>query len=303
MRALAGQRADPHRLQSRPAADHSGRHAFPYDNVREMGKLGLFGLPFPEEYGGMGGDYLALCLVLEELARVDSSVAITLEAGVSLGAMPLYLFGAPEQKTTWLPRLCAGEILGAFGLTEPGGGSDAGATRTTARLDEATNEWVINGSKCFITNAGTDITALITITAVTGTTASGGKEISAIIVPSGTPGLTVAAPYSKVGWNASDTRELSFDDVRVPAENLLGPFKKEAALAKLLSSSRGGTAREYRPGPSRPGDTTRPARKPLLRTLRCDSVAPLGTPVVPDVYWMLIGSSGLNAALASASSR
>ncbi|MFF3373780.1 acyl-CoA dehydrogenase family protein [Streptomyces sp. NPDC002680] len=198
------------------------RHQFPYDIVREMGKLGLFGLPFPEEDGGMGGDYLALGLVLEELARVDSSVAVTLEAGVSLGAMPIHLFGTTEQKAEWLPRLCAGEILGAFGLTEPGGGSDAGGTRTTARLDEATNEWVINGSKCFITNSGTDITGLITVTALTGTTPAGGKEISAIIVPAGTPGLTVAPPYSKVGWNASDTRELSFADVRVPAQNLLG---------------------------------------------------------------------------------
>ncbi|MGA5200452.1 acyl-CoA dehydrogenase family protein [Streptomyces variegatus] len=202
--------------------DYYERHEFPYDIVREMGKLGLFGLPFPEEYGGMGGDYLALGLVLEELARVDSSVAITLEAGVSLGAMPIHLFGTQEQKTDWLPRLCSGEILGAFGLTEPDGGSDAGATRTTARLDEATNEWVINGSKCFITNSGTDITGLITVTAVTGTTPDGRKEISAIIVPAGTPGLAVAAPYSKVGWNASDTRELAFTDVRVPARNLLG---------------------------------------------------------------------------------
>jgi short/branched chain acyl-CoA dehydrogenase len=202
--------------------DYYERHEFPYDIVREMGKLGLFGLPFPEEQGGMGGDYLALGLVLEELARVDSSVAITLEAGVSLGAMPIHLFGTQEQKAEWLPRLCTGEILGAFGLTEPDGGSDAGATRTTARLDEATNEWVINGSKCFITNSGTDITGLITVTAVTGTTPDGRKEISAIIVPAGTRGLTVAAPYSKVGWNASDTRELAFTDVRVPSRNLLG---------------------------------------------------------------------------------
>lgn len=202
--------------------DYYERHEFPYDIVREMGKLGLFGLPFPEEHGGMGGDYLALGLVLEELARVDSSVAITLEAGVSLGAMPIHLFGTQEQKAEWLPRLCSGEVLGAFGLTEPDGGSDAGATRTTARLDEATNEWVINGSKCFITNSGTDITGLITVTAVTGTTPEGRKEISAIIVPAGTPGLAVAAPYSKVGWNASDTRELAFTDVRVPVRNLLG---------------------------------------------------------------------------------
>ncbi|MEU7137573.1 acyl-CoA dehydrogenase family protein [Streptomyces sp. NPDC046261] len=202
--------------------DFYERHEFPYEIVREMGRMGLFGLPFPEEYGGMGGDYLALGLVLEELARVDSSVAITLEAGVSLGAMPIYRFGTEEQKREWLPRLCSGEMLGAFGLTEPGGGSDAGATLTTARLDEATGEWVINGTKCFITNSGTTITGLVTVTAVTGRTAEGKPLISSIIVPSGTPGFTVAAPYSKVGWNASDTRELSFSDVRVPAANLLG---------------------------------------------------------------------------------
>ncbi|MFI9718134.1 acyl-CoA dehydrogenase family protein [Streptomyces sp. NPDC052396] len=202
--------------------DFYERHEFPYEIVRDMGRMGLFGLPFPEEYGGMGGDYLALGLALEELARVDSSVAITLEAGVSLGAMPIYRFGTEEQKRQWLPRLCSGEILGAFGLTEPECGSDAGGTRTTARLDEATNEWVINGTKCFITNSGTDITGLVTVTAVTGHSEQGKPLISSIIVPSGTPGFTVAPPYSKVGWNASDTRELSFSDVRVPAANLLG---------------------------------------------------------------------------------
>ncbi|OIJ88107.1 acyl-CoA dehydrogenase family protein [Streptomyces colonosanans] len=202
--------------------DFYERHEFPYEIVREMGRMGLFGLPFPEEYGGMGGDYLALGIALEELARVDSSVAITLEAGVSLGAMPIHLFGTEEQKRQWLPRLCSGEILGAFGLTEPEAGSDAGGTRTTARLDPETNEWVINGTKCFITNSGTDITGLVTVTAVTGHKEDGRPRISSIIVPSGTPGFTVAAPYSKVGWNASDTRELSFVDVRVPAANLLG---------------------------------------------------------------------------------
>ena len=196
------------------------REEFPYDIVRQMGKMGLFGLPFPEEYGGMGGDYFALCLALEELARVDSSVAITLEAGVSLGAMPIYRFGTGEQKQRWLPKMCTGEVLGAFGLTEPGGGSDAGATRSTARLVEG--EWELNGSKAFITNAGTDITGLVTVTAVTGDTIAGRKEISAIIVPSGTPGFTVSKKYSKVGWSASDTRELSFADCRVPGENLLG---------------------------------------------------------------------------------
>lgn len=207
-------------------------HEFPYEIIREMGRMGLFGLPFPEEYGGMGGDYFALCLAIEELARVDSSVAVTLEAGVSLGAMPIFRYGTEEQKRQWLPGLCSGESLGAFGLTEPGGGSDAGATRTTARLDEATDEWVINGTKCFITNSGTDITALITVTAVTGRKPDGGLEISTIIVPSGTPGLTVAAPYSKVGWNASDTRELSFSDCRVPADHLLG--EKGRGYAQFL---------------------------------------------------------------------
>ncbi|HEX9337085.1 MAG TPA: acyl-CoA dehydrogenase family protein [Pseudonocardiaceae bacterium] len=196
------------------------RGEFPYEIVAGMGRMGLFGLPFAEEYGGMGGDYFALCLALEELARVDSSVAITVEAGVSLGAMPIYRFGTPEQKQRWLPALCAGERLGAFGLTEPGGGSDAGAIATTARLDG--DEWVINGTKAFITNAGTDITALITVAAVTGRKPDGGKEISTIIVPAGTPGVAVSKKYSKVGWNASDTRELSFTDCRVPAENLLG---------------------------------------------------------------------------------
>ncbi|UCM90226.1 acyl-CoA dehydrogenase family protein [Streptomyces marincola] len=196
------------------------RHEFPYEIVREMGRMGLFGLPFPEEYGGMGGDYLALCLALEELARVDSSVAITLEAGVSLGAMPIHRFGTEEQKRRWLPRLCSGDMLGAFGLTEPDCGSDAGGTRTTAVRDGDT--WVINGTKSFITNSGTDITGLITVTAVTGRKPDGAPAISTLIVPAGTPGLTVARPYSKVGWNASDTRELHFADVRVPADSLLG---------------------------------------------------------------------------------
>ena len=200
--------------------DFYERDAFPYDIVASMGRMGLFGLPFPEEYGGMGGDYLALALALEELARVDSSVAITLEAGVGLGMMPIFRFGSDAQKQQWLPRLCAGEILGAFGLTEPGSGSDAGALRTTARLDGG--EWVINGTKAFITNSGTDITGLVTVTAVTGERDDGRKEISAIIVPAGTPGFTASKKYSKVGWNASDTRELSFTDCRVPEANLLG---------------------------------------------------------------------------------
>ncbi|MGV9806604.1 acyl-CoA dehydrogenase family protein [Micromonospora chersina] len=203
-------------------AEHYEQHTFPYEIIRQMGKMGLFGLPFPEEHGGMGGDYFALCLALEELARVDSSVAITLEAAVSLGAMPIYRFGTDEQKARWLPKLLSGEALAGFGLTEPGTGSDAGGTQTRAVLDESTDEWVINGSKAFITNSGTDITALVTVTAVTGTNPDGSKELSTIIVPSGTPGFTVAPGYSKVGWTASDTHELTFDDCRVPAANLLG---------------------------------------------------------------------------------
>jgi len=169
----------------------------------------------------MGGDYFALCLALEELARVDSSVAITLEAGVSLGAMPIFRFGTEEQRRRWLPDLCAGERLAAFGLTEPGGGSDIpGGMRTTARLEEG--NWVVDGSKAFITNAGTSITSVVTVLAITGRDERGRKEISSIIIPNGTSGFVPGQEYSKVGWCASDTRELSFDHVRVPAENLLG---------------------------------------------------------------------------------
>jgi butyryl-CoA dehydrogenase len=197
------------------------RGEFPYEIIAGMGKLGLFGLPFPEEYGGMGGDFLALGIAIEELARVDSSVAITLEAAVSLGAMPIYLFGSDEQRRQWLPGLCSGEQLGAFGLTEPGGGSDvAGGMRTTGKLVDG--EWVIDGSKAFITNSGTSLTAFITPLAITGRREDGRPEISAIIVPSGTPGLTVGKEYSKVGWCASDTREISFAGCRVPEGNLLG---------------------------------------------------------------------------------
>jgi alkylation response protein AidB-like acyl-CoA dehydrogenase len=203
-------------------AEHYEHKTFPYDIIRQMGKMGLFGLPFPEEYGGMGGDYFALCIALEELARVDSSVAVTLEAGVSLGTTPIYRFGTPEQKERWLPRLASGEALAAFGLTEPGSGSDAAAITTRAVLDEDGGEWVINGAKAFITNSGTDITCLVTVMAVTGVNPDGSKELSTIIVPAGTPGFTVAPGYSKVGWCASDTHELTFDDVRVPAGNLLG---------------------------------------------------------------------------------
>ncbi|WP_187645888.1 acyl-CoA dehydrogenase family protein [Actinoplanes teichomyceticus] len=203
-------------------AEHYEKETFPYDVIRQMGAMGLFGLPFPEQYGGMGGDYFALCVALEELARVDSSVAITLEAAVSLGAMPIFRYGTEAQRKQWLPQLVSGEALAGFGLTEPGSGSDAAAISTRAVLDESTGEWVINGSKAFITNSGTDITTLVTVMAATGTNPDGSRELSTIIVPSGTPGFTVAPGYSKVGWCASDTHELSFDDVRVPAENLLG---------------------------------------------------------------------------------
>ncbi|WP_202638435.1 acyl-CoA dehydrogenase family protein [Bailinhaonella thermotolerans] len=212
------------------AAEYDERKEFPYDIVRQMAEMGLFGLPFPEEYGGMGGDYFALCLAIEELARADSSVAITLEAGVSLGAMPVYRFGTEEQRREWLPRLASGEALGAFGLTEPGGGSDAGATATRAVLDG--DEWVINGTKSFITNSGTNITRLVTVTAVTGES-DGRKEISSIMVPVPTEGFAVAKDYSKVGWHASDTHEITFTDVRVPSANLLG--RRGRGYANFLS--------------------------------------------------------------------
>jgi short-chain 2-methylacyl-CoA dehydrogenase len=206
------------------SAGYDAAHEFPYDIVAQMGEMGLFGLPFPEEYGGMGGDYFALCLALEQIARVDQSVAITLEAGVSLGAMPIYRFGTEEQKRRWLPDLAAGRALAGFGLTEPEAGSDAGGTRTTAKREDG--QWVVNGAKEFITNSGTDITRLVNVTAVTGTTelpdGRTRKDISTIIVPTDTPGFRAEKAYDKVGWNASDTHPLSLQDVRVPEENLLG---------------------------------------------------------------------------------
>jgi short/branched chain acyl-CoA dehydrogenase len=195
-------------------------HTFPTDVVRQMGELGLFGIPFPEQYGGGGADLTTLCIAIEELGRVDQSLAITLEAGVGLGANPIFRFGTEEQRQTWLPDLCAGRALGGFGLTEPDAGSDAGGTRTTARLEGG--EWVIDGEKAFITNSGTDMTSLITVTARTGGGGAGTPEISTIIVPAGTAGLTVQPPYRKMGWHASDTHGLSFSDCRVPAGNLLG---------------------------------------------------------------------------------
>jgi alkylation response protein AidB-like acyl-CoA dehydrogenase len=191
----------------------------PMDAFKQMAELGLFGLPFPEELGGSGADFLTLCLAIEEIARVDSSLAITLEAAVGLGAMPIYRFGTDVQRQKWLPPLALGEKLAGFGLTEPGGGSDAGATKTTARIEG--DEWVINGSKAFITNSGTPITWFVTNTCVTDTQ-NGHKEISAIIVPNGTPGFEVGRSYRKMGWHHSDTHELSFNDCKVPSENLLG---------------------------------------------------------------------------------
>ena len=193
---------------------------FPYEIVRRLGELDLMGIPFPEEQGGGGGDSLAYALAVEELARVDSSVAITLCAHTSLGTQPLHLFGSEAQKQEWMPRLCRGEILGAFGLTEPEAGTDAGNTKTRAVLEDG--EWVINGAKQFITNAGTDISGLVVITAVTGGDGSGRREISNLLVENGTPGYEPGQPYRKMGWNASDTRPLSFAECRVPEENLVG---------------------------------------------------------------------------------
>ncbi|MGM7775061.1 acyl-CoA dehydrogenase family protein [Arthrobacter sp. KNU-44] len=207
---------------------HDEEHSFPYEVVKQMGEMGLFGLPFPEEFGGMGGDYFALALALEQLGRVDQSVAITLEAGVSLGAMPVYRFGTQAQKEHWLPQLTSAEALAGFGLTEPEAGSDAGGTKTNAHLEDVgeAKSWVINGNKEFITNSGTDITRLVTVTAVTGQherkDGSIKKEISTILVPTDTPGFTAEKAYNKVGWNASDTHPLTLNNVRVPEENLLG---------------------------------------------------------------------------------
>lgn len=204
-----------------PVAEELDRHKrFPYEIVRRMGELGWMGIPFPEEVGGAGGDTLAYVLAVEELTRVDSSVAITLCAHTSLGTQPIHLFGSDAQKADWLPRLCSGEALGAFGLTEPDAGSDAGNTKTRAARDG--EEWVVNGAKQFITNAGTEISGMVVITAVTGGE-DGAREISNLLVPNGTPGYEPGEPYRKMGWNASDTRPLSFTDCRVPADNLVGP--------------------------------------------------------------------------------
>ena len=225
VREFASDHVAPH------AARWDREHHFPVDLVPLMGDLGLFGLVVPEEYGGAGGDFTSLCVAIEELGRVDQSVGITLSAGVGLGINPILTFGSEEQKQRWLPDLVSGRALAAFGLTEPDAGSDAGATRTRARLDEQGDDsgaagagahWVVDGAKAFITNSGTPITSVVTVTARTGTTADGKPEISAIMLPAGTPGLTVEPAYDKLGWHASDTHGLSFDGARVPADHLLG---------------------------------------------------------------------------------
>ncbi|MDQ3851144.1 MAG: acyl-CoA dehydrogenase family protein [Actinomycetota bacterium] len=204
-----------------PVAEELDRaRSFPYDIVRRLGELNLMGIPFPEEYGGGGGDLLAYALAVEELTRVDSSVAITVCAHTSLGTQPIFLFGTEEQKREWLPPLCSGRMLGAFGLTEPEAGSDAANTRTRARLQDG--EWVIDGAKQFITNAGTALSGVVSITAVTGVGPDGKREISNLLVPNGTPGYEQGPPYRKMGWNASDTRPLTFTEARVPEANLLG---------------------------------------------------------------------------------
>jgi len=214
-----------------PKAEEMDRNELLDESVLDqMAGMGLFGLPFEERYGGMGADYLTLCLAIEELARVDSSVAITLEAAVGLGAMPIYRFGSEEQRQRWLRPLASGERIGAFGLTEAGGGSDAGALRTRARLEAG--EWIVDGSKAFITNAGLARSGLVTVAAVTGERADGRAEISNIIVPVGTPGYRVGRTYSKIGWHASDTRELIFEDCHVREENLVG--ERGTGLANFL---------------------------------------------------------------------
>ena len=209
-----------HDVVAKVAAHHDTTASFPYDVVRQMAEMGLFGLPFPEAYGGMGGDYFTLCLAIEELARVDQSVAITLEAACSLGAMPVYRFGSESQKQYWLPQLSSGSALGAFALTEADAGSDAGGTRTNARLEDGW--WIVNGAKSFITNSGTELTKLVTLTAVTDVDDDGTKHISSLLVEVPAEGLVVEKAYDKVGWRASDTHPLSFLNLRVPRENLLG---------------------------------------------------------------------------------
>ena len=202
------------------SALHDREHSFPYEVVKQMGAMGLFALPFPEEVGGMGGDFLSLCLAIEEIARIDQSVAVTLEAAVGLASLPIYRHGTKEQKAKYLPALLSGQSIAAFGLTESEGGSDANGLRTSANLDG--DQWIINGSKTFITNAGTAITSLVLVAAITGKKEDGSKEISTIIVESGAPGFSVDPAYSKLGWHASDTHPLTFNDVKVSVSNLLG---------------------------------------------------------------------------------
>ncbi|MGH3355267.1 MAG: acyl-CoA dehydrogenase family protein [Nocardioidaceae bacterium] len=207
-------------------------HRFPVETVQQMGKLGLFGLTAPEEYGGAAGDFTSLCVAIEEIGRVDQSMGITLEAAVGLGINPILTFGSSEQKQRWLPDLVSGDRLAGFGLTEPGSGSDAAATRTRAELRDG--EWVVDGAKQFITNSGSDITSLVTVTARTGQTSDGEAEISAIIVPNGTPGFTVEPAYNKLGWHASDTHPLTFSGVRVPESHLLG--ERGRGFAQFLAT-------------------------------------------------------------------
>lgn len=214
------------------AAKHDREQSFPYEVIKKMGAMGIFGLPFPEDVGGMGGDFLSLCLAIEEIARIDQSVAVTLEAGVGLGSMLIFQTGNEEQRKKYLPALVSGEALAGFGLTEPDGGSDASGMRTTARLEG--DEWIINGAKTFITNSGTSITSLVIVACVTGTKPDGSKELSTIIVPNGTPGFVVEPSYFKLGWHASDTHPLSFTDVHVPASNLLG--EKGRGYANFLQA-------------------------------------------------------------------
>jgi len=225
VREFAEQEIEPH------VAQWDREHYFPVGVVRKMGELGLFGLAVPEQYGGSGGDFTSVCVAIEELGRVDQSLGITLEAGMGLGINPILRFGTEEQKQRWLPDLAAGRALAGFGLTEPEAGSDAAASRT--RADLVDGEWVINGAKAFITNSGTEITSLVTITARTGTE-NGSAEISAIIVPSGTPGFVVEPPYDKLGWRISDTHGLTFTDCRVPEQNLLG--ERGAGFRQFLAA-------------------------------------------------------------------
>ncbi|MGI8986168.1 MAG: acyl-CoA dehydrogenase family protein [Nocardioidaceae bacterium] len=226
VRAFARSEIAPH------IAQWDRDHHLPLEVVRAMGEMGLFGLTAPEEYGGAGGDFTSLCVAIEEIGRVDQALGITLEAAVGLGINPIRTFGDDEQQARWLPDLVAGRALAGFGLTEPGAGSDAGATRTRAVLDDG--EWVVDGSKQFITNSGTDITSVVTVTARTGTRADGRAEISSIILPVGTPGLTVEPAYDKLGWHCSDTHPLSFDGVRVPEDHLLG--QQGRGLAQFLAT-------------------------------------------------------------------